>query len=82
MLRLRDLHGAHDSRASCLTTHHSWCQRLARLLTRFHRQHAPEDKWATLDVYGDAGAPEGALLYVNNKLTDKLHGIARRVTRP
>nr|WP_295081770.1 hypothetical protein [uncultured Roseateles sp.] len=87
MLRLRDLHGAHDSRESCLITHHAWRLRLVhallwasalltRLACRLQRLHRGGRGKPELEFYSEAAAPEGAL-YVDGQLLGTLHGVTR-----
>ncbi|WP_156421828.1 hypothetical protein [Paucibacter sp. KCTC 42545] len=88
MLRLRDLHGAHDSRESCLITHQAWRLRLVttllwasalltRLACRLQRLHRGGRRGKPeLEFYSEAAAPEGAL-YVDGHLLGTLPGVTR-----
>ena len=87
MLRLRDLHGVHDSAETFELSVDAWRLRLARCLLwasaaltrlacRLSLQRRRRGRRPELEFYGEAAAPEGAL-YVDGQLFGKLQGVKR-----
>ncbi|WP_124454609.1 hypothetical protein [Paucibacter sp. KBW04] len=87
MLRVRDLHGAHDSAEACELSHEAWRLRLVRsllwasaaltrLACRLSLRHGRRGRRPELEFYGEAAAPEGAL-YVDGHLFGTLPGVKR-----
>lgn len=87
MLRLRELHGVHDSADSFELSHEAWRLRLVRsllwasaaltrLACRLSLRRSRRGRRPELEFYGEAAAPEGAL-YVDGQLFGTLPGVKR-----